>query len=87
MAALLQFVQIIFYLLGMQLCRQALKVQCHGGHMAAVVVKGAGRAAKDADVALKALQQLAKTCNLTAGPVQVLVVTKFFRRFFLVTIM
>jgi hypothetical protein len=55
--------------------------------MAAVVVKGAGRAAKDADVALKALQQLAKTCNLTAGPVQVLVVTKFFRRFFLVTIM
>ncbi len=55
--------------------------------MAAVVVKGAGRTAKDADVALKALQQLTKTCNLTAGSVQVLVVAELFRRFFLVTIM
>jgi hypothetical protein len=30
-------------------------VQCHRSNMPAVVVKGAGAAAKDADVALKAL--------------------------------
>ncbi len=68
-AALLQLVQIIFYLLRIQLSRQALKVQCYCGYVAAVVVKSPGRAAQYADVALKALQQFAKACYLTAGPV------------------
>jgi hypothetical protein len=68
-AALLKLIEIVFYLFGMKFCRQALKVECHGGYMPAVVVKGALRPAQDADVAFKALQQFAKTCHLTAGPV------------------
>ena len=53
--------------------------------MPAVVNKAALRATKGTDVALKALQQCIKTCHLPAGTVQILVVAKFFRRFFFVT--
>ena len=53
--------------------------------MPAVVIKGALRATEDTDIALKALQQFIKTCDLPAGTVQILVVSKFFRRFFFVT--
>ena len=49
---LLELVQIIFYLFGMQFCRQALNVQCDSGHMTAVIIKGALRASGYADVAL-----------------------------------
>ena len=55
--------------------------------MAAVVIKGALRATKDADVTLEALQQFIKACHLTAGTVQVLVVAEFLGRFFLVTML
>lgn len=52
-----------------------------------VVIKGALRATKNTNVALKALQQFIKSCHLTAGTIQILVVAEFFSRFFLVTIL
>ena len=53
--------------------------------MTAVIITGALLATKDTDVALKALQQFIKSCHLPAGTVQILVVAKFFHRFFFVT--
>jgi hypothetical protein len=73
LAALLQLVEVVFHLFGVEVSRQALEVQCHGGHMSAVVVEGARRPAEYTYVALKALQQSFKPCYLTAGTVQVLV--------------
>lgn len=74
MAALLQLVQIIFYLFGMELSRQALKVERHGGNVTAVVVEGAGASTQDGDVAFEALKQSFKSANFTTGTVEVLVV-------------
>ena len=68
-AALLELVQIVLYLFGIQQSRQALKVECDSRHMSAVVIKGALGATENTDVALEALQQFAKACYLTAGTV------------------
>lgn len=72
-AALLKQVEIVFYLFGIQLGGQALKVQGHRRNMAAVIVKSAGCTAQDADVTLKAIKQIIKTFYLPAGPIQKLV--------------
>ena len=53
---MLQLVEIVFYLFGIKIGRQALKVKCHSGHMTAVIVKCAWTSAKDGDVALKTLK-------------------------------
>lgn len=55
-AAPLQFVQIIFYLFWIQLCRKALKVQRYSCNMSAIIVESAGASAQDRDVAFKALK-------------------------------
>jgi hypothetical protein len=55
-AALLQQVEIIFYLFGIEFCWQALEVERHGSNVAAVVIEGAGTSAQDGDVALKSIQ-------------------------------
>lgn len=55
-AALLQFVEIIFNLLGIEFCWQALKVKSDRCHMPAVIIEGAGTSAKDGNVAFKALE-------------------------------
>jgi hypothetical protein len=73
-AALLQLVEIIFYLFRIQLCRQALKVKGYSCNMAAIVVEGAGAAAQDGDVALKAIKQCFKAINFATGTVEVLVI-------------
>ena len=86
MAALLQLVQIIFYLFGIQISGQALKVQGHGGNVTTVVVKGAGTSSQNGDVALEAMKQCFKSANFTAGTIEVLVIPYFFLRFFFVAI-
>lgn len=65
---MLQLIGVI-YLFGIRGCREALKVKCHSGYMAAIVVKGFGLAAQDADVASETLQQFTKSCNLPARTV------------------
>ncbi len=42
--------------------------------MAAVVIKGSLASAKDGNIALKTLKQFLKSCNFTAGTVEVLVI-------------
>jgi hypothetical protein len=74
MAALLQLVQIIFYLFRIELRRQALKVEGGGSNVTAIVVKGAGASSKDRDVTFKALKQYFKSANFTTGTVEVLVI-------------
>lgn len=73
-APLLEFVEIILYLFGVQLRGQALEVQGHGRYMAAVVVKSSRAPAQNADVALKTLKKFGKTRNFMAGTVKKLVV-------------
>lgn len=55
-AALLQFEQIIFYLLGIEFRGETLKVKSDRCNMAAIVVEGAGTSAKNGNVAFKALK-------------------------------
>ncbi len=85
-AALLQLVEVIFNLFGVQLGRQALKVQGQGSHMAAVIVEGAGASAQNGNIALKALQQFGKSLNFTACPMEIAIPSQFFQRFFFVVI-
>ena len=73
-ASLLKFVEIVFDLFFVQFCRQAAKMKRHGCNMAAVVVKGAPASAEDGNIALKTLKQLLKSCNFTAGTVEVFVI-------------
>ena len=73
-AALLQFVKVVFDLFFIQLCRQAAKIQRHGCNVAAVVGKGSLASAEDGNIALKTLKQLLKSCNFTAGTVEVFVI-------------
>ena len=83
---MLQLIEIIFYLFGLELCGKALKVQGHGCNMATVVVEGSGRTPKQRDIAFEALEKLGKSINFTAGTIEVFVVPQFFRRFFFVVI-
>lgn len=72
-AALLQLVEIVLYLFGVKLCGQAPEVKRHRRNVPAVVIKGAGTATQNGNVAFKALKQILKACNFTAGTVKVLV--------------
>ncbi len=71
---MLQLVEIVFNLFGIELSRKTLKMQGNSSHMAAVVIKSTGASAQDGNVALKALEQKLKACNFTAGTVEVLVI-------------
>ena len=73
-ASLLKFVEIVFDLFFIQLCRQAAKMPRHGCDVAAVVVKGSLASAQDGNIAFKTLKQLLKSCNFTAGTVEVFVI-------------
>ena len=71
---LLQFVEVVFDLFFIQIGRLAAKMQRHGCNVAAVVVKGSLASAKDGNIAFKTLKQLLKSCNFTAGTVEVFVI-------------
>ena len=86
MAALLQPVQIIFDLFGIELRRQALKIQSDSSYMTTVIIKRARAAAQDGNIAFKALQQFRKSINFTTGTIEVFIPSQFFRRFFFVVI-
>ncbi len=86
LAALLQFIKVIPHLFGIQLRRKALKVQRYGCHMTTVIIKSAGRPAQDRNITLKALKQFGKSCNFSAGTIEVLIPSQFFRRFFFAVI-
>jgi hypothetical protein len=71
---LLQFVEVVFDLFFIQFCRQAAKMQGHSCYVAAVVVKGSPASSEDGNIALKTFKQLLKSCNFTAGTVEVFVI-------------
>ena len=72
--ALLQLVEVVFYLFRIEFCGQALEVECHRGDVPAIVVEGSGASAEDRNIALKTLEQCLEATNFTAGTVEVLVV-------------
>ena len=55
-AALLQQVEIVFDLFGIELSRQRAEVEGYGCNMSAIVIESAGAATKDRNVALKAIE-------------------------------
>ena len=85
-ALLLKSIEVVLYLLWIELRGQAPKVQGHTGNLAAVVGKGAGATAKQGDIALHALQHCRKAAHFTRGTVEVLVTPYCFRGFFFVAI-
>lgn len=80
LAALLEFVKVILHLFGIQFRWQALKVQRNSCYMTTVIIKSAGRTTQDRNITFKALQQFMKSCNFTAGTIEVLIPSQFFRR-------
>ena len=74
MASLLQLIEIILHLFGIQFCRQAIEVKCEGSHMTAVIIKGSFAATEYGDVPFESLQQFGKSGNFTTGPIEVFVI-------------
>jgi hypothetical protein len=72
--ALLQFVEIIFHLFGIQLYRQTLEVKGHGSYMAAIDVESSLAPSQDGNIAFKTLEQFFKAANFATGTVEVLVI-------------
>ena len=85
-AALLEFIEVVCYLIRFKCCRQAAEVQRQCRNMAAVVIKGARTSAQDGNVAFKTLEQALKAFNFANGAVQIFIVSECFRRFFFVAI-
>lgn len=85
-ASLLKLVEVILNLFRIKASRKALKVQSYGRHMTAIVIEGSGAAAENGDVTFKAIEESFESANFTAGAIEILIKSQFFRRFFFVVI-
>ena len=70
LASLLEFVEVVFDLFGIQFRGQSFKMQGQGGNVTGIIVEGTFASAQDGNISLKALQEFGKTVNFARGTIQ-----------------